>query len=73
MPTHCLNCNSTTKVAAEGLCIYNYETCDLEPITFRYFNVYGESQPTKGQYAPVIGLFQKQKEAGTPMTIVRDG
>ena len=42
-------------------------------MTFRYFNVYGERQPTKGQYAPVVGLFQKQSEADEPMTIVGDG
>ena len=40
---------------------------------FRYFNVYGERQPTRGQYAPVIGLFQRQYEASEPMTIVGDG
>jgi UDP-glucose 4-epimerase len=50
-----------------------YDMYGLETITFRYFNVYGERQPTKGQYAPVIGLFQKQHEEGLPMTIVGDG
>jgi UDP-glucose 4-epimerase len=45
----------------------------LDTITFRYFNVYGENQPTKGQYAPVIGLFQRQYKAEEPMTIVGDG
>jgi len=42
-------------------------------VCFRYFNVYGERQPTRGQYAPVIGLFQRQVENGEPMTIVGDG
>ena len=45
----------------------------LGTIIFRYFNVYGERQPTKGQYAPVIGLFQKQKAAGESMSVVGDG
>ena len=40
---------------------------------FRYFNVYGERQPVKGQYAPVIGLFLKQKRENKPCTIVGDG
>ena len=40
---------------------------------FRYFNVYGERQPLKGQYAPVIGIFLRQQEADEPMTIVGDG
>ena len=40
---------------------------------FRYFNVYGERQPIRGQYAPVIGIFLRQLEAGQPLTIVGDG
>tara|TARA_Y100000310_G_scaffold345505_1_gene465752 strand:- start:11901 stop:12806 length:906 start_codon:yes stop_codon:yes gene_type:complete len=73
MPTDCLNPYSVTKVAAEGLCKMYNDLWNLETVTFRYFNVYGERQPTRGQYAPVIGLFQKQKEAGIPMTVVGDG
>ncbi len=45
----------------------------LETVIFRYFNVYGERQPLKGQYAPVIGIFIRQKAAGMSMTIVGDG
>tara|TARA_Y100000114_G_C11744056_1_gene320610 strand:- start:1369 stop:1803 length:435 start_codon:yes stop_codon:yes gene_type:complete len=45
----------------------------LETVVFRYFNVYGENQPTKGQYAPVIGLFLKQLKEDKPLTIVPDG
>ena len=45
----------------------------LETIIFRYFNVYGERQPVKGQYAPVIGLFLRQNKSGQPMTVVGDG
>tara|TARA_R110001592_G_scaffold159142_1_gene390407 strand:- start:2007 stop:2450 length:444 start_codon:yes stop_codon:yes gene_type:complete len=50
-----------------------YSLYGLETVSFRYFNVYGERQPTKGQYAPVVGLFAKQKEQGLPCTIVGDG
>ena len=45
----------------------------METVTFRYFNVYGERQPIRGQYAPVIGIFLRQRAAGEPMTIVGDG
>lgn len=45
----------------------------LPTIVFRYFNVYGERQPIKGQYAPVTGVFIRQKNAGEPLTIVGDG
>ena len=45
----------------------------IDIMIFRYFNVYGERQPTKGQYAPVIGLFQKMKKNNQKMTVVGDG
>jgi UDP-glucose 4-epimerase len=45
----------------------------LKTLTLRYFNVYGERQPLKGQYAPVVGIFLRQVESGEPMTIVGDG
>jgi UDP-glucose 4-epimerase len=73
MPTDCLNPYSITKVVGESLCKMYYDLWGLETIIFRYFNVYGERQPTKGQYAPVIGLFLRQKENNQPMTVVGDG
>jgi len=45
----------------------------METVVFRYFNVFGERAPRRGQYAPVIGIFKRQKEAGEPLTIVGDG
>ena len=73
MPNDCLNPYSVTKVAGEELCKMYTELFGLKTITFRYFNVYGDRQCTKGQYAPVIGLFLKQKTAGKAMTVVGDG
>lgn len=73
MAKDCLNAYSITKCAGEDLCKMFYDMYGIETVTFRYFNVYGERQPTKGQYAPVIGLFQKQHAEGLPMTIVGDG
>ena len=73
MPKDCLNPYSVSKGAAEELCKMYYNLFDLETVIFRYFNVYGERQPLKGQYAPLIGIFQKQKDAGEPMTVVGDG
>ena len=45
----------------------------LPTIVFRYFNVYGERAPQKGQYCPVIGIFLRQKKAGQQLTIVGNG
>jgi len=69
----CLNPYSVSKVAGEKLCKMYTDLFGLETITFRYFNVYGPRQPLKGQYAPVIGLFLRQRHNGEPLTIVGDG
>ena len=50
-----------------------YELYGLPTVSLRYFNVFGERSPTRGQYAPVIGIFQRQRDAGEPLTIVGDG
>ena len=73
MPRDCLNAYSITKSTGEDLCKMFNEMYGMETIIFRYFNVYGERQPIKGQYAPVIGLFIRQHEDGEPMTVVGDG
>jgi len=73
MKTDCLNPYSITKVAAEDFCKMYYHLYDVPTTIFRYFNVYGERQPTRGQYAPVVGLFQKQFAKGEAMTVVGDG
>ena len=69
----CLNPYSVSKIAGEKLCKMYTDLFDLPTVIFRYFNVYGERAPRKGQYAPVIGIFQRQKEAGESLTIVGDG
>jgi UDP-glucose 4-epimerase len=73
MPNDCLNPYSVTKVAGEELCKMYTNLFGLNTVILRYFNVYGERQPLKGQYAPVVGIFQRQVAAGEPMTIVGDG
>jgi UDP-glucose 4-epimerase len=72
-PDDCLNPYSVSKVSGEKLCSMYYQLFDLETVILRYFNVYGPREPMKGQYAPVIGIFRRQKEAGEPLTIIGDG
>jgi len=72
-PDDCLNPYSASKVAAEKFCKMYTNLYGLDTICLRYFNVFGERSPTRGQYAPVIGIFERQKEAGEPLTIVGDG
>jgi UDP-glucose 4-epimerase len=73
MPNDCLNPYSVSKVAGEELCKMYTNLFGLKTIIFRYFNVYGDREPTNGQYAPVVGLFLRQHEANAPLTIVPDG
>lgn len=73
MVPDCLNSYSLSKKCAEDLCKLYYKMWGLETVILRYFNVFGERQPTKGRYAPVVGLFLKQSESGQPITIVGDG
>jgi UDP-glucose 4-epimerase len=72
-PSDPLTPYSTAKVFGENLAKVYYNLYGLKTISLRYFNVYGDRQPLKGQYAPVIGLFLKQKNEGRPLTIVGDG
>ncbi len=72
-PDDCLNPYSASKVAAEKFCKMYTDLYGLDTICLRYFNVFGERSPTRGQYAPVIGIFERQKESGEPLTIVGDG
>ena len=72
-PDDCLNTYSISETNGEKLCSMYTSLYGLETVIFRYFNVYGERQPLKGQYAPVVGIFLRQRAAGEPLTIVGDG
>jgi UDP-glucose 4-epimerase len=73
MPMDCLNPYSVSKVAGEEMCKMYSKLYGMETVILRYFNVYGERQPLKGQYAPVVGIFLRQSQSGEQMTIVGDG
>jgi len=69
----CLNPYSVSKVNGEKLCSMYYNLFNIETVIFRYFNAYGNRQPIRGQYAPVMGIFGRQKSEGDLLTIVGDG
>lgn len=75
-PTKCSTPYAAGKVGGELAC-FAYDTTgaedELQTTVLRYFNVYGSRQPIKGQYAPVVGLFLRQKAEGKPLTVVGDG
>jgi UDP-glucose 4-epimerase len=64
---------SSAKIFGENLMRVYFNLYGLKTVSLRYFNVYGERQPLKGQYAPVVGLFLKQFKKGLPLTVVGDG
>jgi UDP-glucose 4-epimerase len=68
-----LNPYSVSKYAGEDLCSMFYKLWGLNTVSLRYFNVYGERMPSSGQYAPVIGIFLRQKKSNQHLTIVGDG
>jgi UDP-glucose 4-epimerase len=69
----CLTVYSASKLAGENLCLSFNLAHKLNTLSLRFFNVYGDRQPTLGQYATVIGKFIEQKNNGQPLTIVGDG
>jgi len=73
MSPDCLNAYSLSKYNAEQACELYGKMYGQDTICLRYFNVYGPNQPTKGQYAPVIGVFQRQKTNNQTLTVVGDG
>lgn len=70
---NCLNAYSSTKYAAELFLRNYYEIYGIKSVILRYFNVYGERSPKSGQYALVLGIFEKLLKAGKPLTVTGDG
>lgn len=68
-----LNPYSSSKYAGEDLAKMFCSLWGLKTVSLRYFNVYGERMPHKGIYAPVIGIFLRQKKSGESLTVVGDG
>lgn len=68
-----LNSYSVSKLSGETLMKMYNDLYNVKTVTLRYFNVYGPRQPKTGQYAPVIGIFSRQKNDGNALTVVGDG
>jgi len=61
------------KYYGEVLCSTFAKVYDIETVSLRYFNVYGEGQTIGGAYSLVIGIFFNQMLKGNPLTIRGDG
>jgi UDP-glucose 4-epimerase len=69
----CLNPYAHSKYTGEELFRQYWKEYSVDSVIFRYFNVFGERSPIKGQYAPVVGIFLNQLKNNTDLTIVGDG
>ena len=68
-----LNAYALSKLNGEQIMKMYHDLYGINTVSLRYFNVYGPRQSNTGQYAPVVGIFQKQKESNGALTIVGDG
>jgi UDP-glucose 4-epimerase len=62
-----------SKWGGEELCKLYSRVYGLSTTICRFYNVYGLYQLDSGEYATVIGIFEKQFRKGFPLTITGDG
>ena len=62
-----------SKWQGEELCKLFNKVFDVPTATWRFYNVYGEHQLEDGDYATVLGIFEKQYREGRQLTITGDG
>ncbi len=72
-PTNPISPYAAQKYYGEVCCKMFSEVYNIETVSLRYFNVYGEKQNLGGAYATVVGIFVKQCLDGAQMTINGDG
>ena len=72
-PTDPLSPYGVQKMVGEIYCTMFPKVYDIETVSLRYFNVYGERQSLEGAYCLVMGIFAQQRLNGKPMTINGDG
>jgi len=61
------------KYISELYCRLYSDIYNLDTVSLRYFNVYGERMSLSGAYCLVTGIFARQMKAGKPLTITNDG
>ncbi len=68
-----LNPYAFAKYTGEQVCEMYHKVYGMSVVTARFFNVYGNRQPTSGAYATVVGVFEGQKSNGSPLTVTGNG
>lgn len=68
-----LNPYAFTKYTGEETLKMYSEIYGISTVCARFFNVYGDRQPTTGTYATIIGIFERQYSNGESLTITGNG
>jgi len=72
-PTNPLSPYGLQKYVGEQYCRMFSEVYNLDTVSLRYFNVYGEGMNLEGAYKLAIPIFANQILEGKPLTITNDG
>ena len=70
---HFLNPYAFAKYTGEQVCQLYHKVYGMSTVVARFFNVYGDRQPTTGAYATVVGIFEKQTAENKLLTVTGDG
>ena len=68
-----LNPYAFTKYTGEETLAMYSQIYNISTVCARFFNVYGDRQPTTGTYATIIGIFEQQWKNNETLTITGDG
>jgi len=68
-----LNPYAFAKYTGEQVCEMYHQVYGMSVVTARFFNVYGDRQPTSGAYATVVGIFEGQMRNKEFLTVTGNG
>ena len=72
-PVSALSPYGLQKLVGEQYCELYSKIYNIETVSLRYFNVFGEGMPTSGSYCSVIGSFIKKAKDKKPLQIYGNG
>jgi len=68
-----LNPYAFAKYTGEQVCEMYHRVYGVSTVTSRFFNVYGDRQPTSGPYATVVGIFEEKRSRWQSLPITGNG
>jgi len=64
---------ASDKLASEHYLDFYRREHGLEPVVFRFFNIYGPRQDPSSPYSGVISIFSERAQQGLPISVFGDG